>query len=77
MIYCVKELVEYFNDRDNAYMMYNPEWSIGARIINGVVWYECYYRVSDTLSSDYDYSSMDLRDVLEYMSGCTGDVIYY
>ena len=77
MIYCIKELVEYFNDRDNDYMMYDPEWSIGARIINGEVWYECYYRPSDTLASDYDYSSRDLREVLEYMNSCTGDVIYY
>lgn len=77
MIYCVKDLIEYFNDRDNDYMMYNHEWSVGARIINGEVWYECYYKPSDTLASDYDYSSRDLREVLEYMNGCTGDVIYY
>lgn len=77
MIYCVKDLVEYFNDRDNSCMVYDPEWSIGARIINGEVWYECYYKPSDTLKSDYDYSSMDLREVLEYMDSCTGDVIYY
>lgn len=77
MIYCVKELIKYFNDRDNSCIVYDPEWSIGARIINGAVWYECYYKVSDTLKSEYDYSSMDLRGVLEYMNSCTGDVIYY
>lgn len=32
MIYCIKDLIEYFNDRENDYMMYDPEWSIGARI---------------------------------------------
>lgn len=77
MIYCIKDLIEYFNDRDNDYFIYNRKWSIAARIINNEVWYECYYKPSDTMSDTYDYSSRDLREVLEYMSSCTGDVIYY
>ena len=35
------------------------------------------FELKDTLKTDYDYSSRDLREVLEYMNSCTGDVIYY
>ena len=52
-------------------------WIVCVKEINHENWYECYYKPSDTLASDYDYSSRDLKEVLEYMNSCTGDVIYY
>lgn len=52
-------------------------WIVCVKEIDRENWYECYYKPSDNLASDYDYSSRDLREVLEYMNSCTGDVIYY
>ena len=34
------------------------------------------FELKYTLKTDYDYSSRDLREVLEYMNSCTGGVIY-
>ncbi|MBQ0112896.1 MAG: hypothetical protein KBT03_07190 [Bacteroidales bacterium] len=76
-VYCVNEWVEYFNNRDNDCFYYDPLWSMGSHIINGEVWYECYYKISDTLASDYDFSSRDLKEVFEYMQNCTGEIYYY
>lgn len=76
-LYHVDSLVRYFNDRDNDYVSYDPEWTLVAKMVNKEVWYECWYKCSDILASDYDYSSRDLREVLEYMNSCTGDVLYY
>lgn len=76
-VYCINDWVEYFSYRDNDYFYYDPLWSIGAKIINDEVWYECYYRISDTLADDYDFSSRYLIEVFEYMQSCTGDIYYY
>lgn len=73
----IKELKQFFKDRDNDHMLHGSLWSLSARVINGEVWYECWYKASDTLSSNHDYSSRDLKDVLDYCNSCVEDSFYY
>lgn len=66
MLINIEDFISYFKDRDNHYVWYNPICSIGAKYINGEVWYECYYLPSDRLYTEYDYSTRDLRELLEW-----------
>ena len=78
MLIEISSLVEYFNDRDNDYVSYDPVCSIGAKLVNGEVWYECWHLPSDTLKSNYDYTSRDLKDVLEWCNvNLKTNYIYY
>ena len=46
-------------------------------LIDGKVWYICWVRLSDTLKSDYDYSSESLEDVLSWCYDNVNDFNYF
>lgn len=50
-------------------------WSIGCTRIKGELFFECYYRDSET----YDYSSIFIEDVLVYINSMYGDeeLVFY
>lgn len=77
MIISKQNLEHYFQDRDHPCVWYNPDVSFGCEFINDKVWYMCWVRPSDTLKSDYEYSSESLDDVLNWYYDNVNDFNYF